>query len=98
MASGTIENPSIYIIRTITSETVNIAGNANSWVSSTPPTVSGYKPVAVAGWQGRSTNASLSLYAVRFDSDGKVNFALHNLTNSQATGCYAEAEVLYLKE
>ena len=99
MATGTVQNPGLFLIRSATTQSTSINANANAWVGVMPPTVSGYKAVAVAGWQARATNASLSVYAVRFDADGKVNVALHNLsTSTQATGCYAEVDILYIRD
>ena len=99
MATGTIQNPGLFIIRSGTTQSVSINGNSNAWVGVIPAAVDGYKAVAVAGWQARSTNVSLSVYAVRFDSNGTVNVALHNLAPSTtATGCYAEVDILYIRE
>ena len=99
MANGTISNPGLFIIRSATTQSVSINGNSNAWVNVIPAAVDGYKAVAVAGWQARSTNVSLSVYAVRFDDAGKVNVALHNLsTSTQATGCYAEVDILYIRD
>lgn len=95
----TTQNPGLFLVKSVTTQTVSINANSNAWVGATPPTVSGYKAVAVAGWQARATNVSISVYAVRFDTDGKVNVALHNLaTSAQATGCYAEVDVLYIRD
>ena len=94
-----IPSSGLFLIRSATTQSVSINANSNAWVGVTPPTVAGYKAVAIAGWQARASNVSLSVYSVRFDTTGKVNVALHNLsTSAQATGCYAEVDVLYMPE
>lgn len=98
MASGTIKGPEM-LFQEVWSDSFTLAANDATYnLTKAIPTITGYKPAAIAGWRLTGTNFKFcALNSLYIDENNALHFGVLSKVSSSVTLTLA-AKIMYVKE